>query len=91
MRFFMYQGKQYHHIFNPKDGLPPEECQRVTIICKEGMVADALITVALVLGPEKGYSLCKKLEGVGCLIIEKEGKIILSPGLRGRISFNPFR
>jgi thiamine biosynthesis lipoprotein ApbE len=55
------------------------------------MVADALITVALVLGPEKGYSLCKKLEGVGCLIIEKEGKVILSPGLRGRISFNPFR
>jgi len=55
------------------------------------MVANALTTAALVLGPEKGYSLCKKLEGVGCLIIEKEGKIILSPGLKGRILFNPFR
>ena len=90
-KFFMYQGKRYHHIFNPKDGLPPEECQSVTLLCKEGMVADALATAVFVLGPEKGYSLCQKLEGVDCLIVDKEGKIILSPGLQSRISFNPFR
>jgi len=55
------------------------------------MVADALATVVFVLGPEKGYTLCQKLEGVGCLITDKEGKIILSPALKGRISFSPFR
>jgi len=89
--YFRTRAKDVTIFSTPKDGLPPEECQSVTIVCKEGMVANALTTAALVLGPEKGYSLCKKLEGVGCLIIEKEGKIILSPGLRGRISFNRFR
>jgi len=45
------------HIFSPQDGLPPEECQSVPVICKEGKVADALATAVLVLGPEKGYTL----------------------------------
>jgi thiamine biosynthesis lipoprotein len=90
-KFFMYQGKRYHHIFNPRNGLPAEECQSVTIICKEGMVADALATAVFVLGPEKGYVLCQKLKGVDCLIVDKEGKVIFSPGLEGRTSLNPFR
>jgi thiamine biosynthesis lipoprotein ApbE len=39
----------------------------------------------------KGYALCQRLKGVDCLIVDKEGKIILSPGLKNRISFIPFR
>jgi thiamine biosynthesis lipoprotein len=88
-KFFIYQGKRYHHIFNPRDGFPTEGCQSVTILCKEGMVADALATAVFVLGPEKGYALCQKLEGVDCLIVDKEGKILFSPRLESRISFNP--
>jgi thiamine biosynthesis lipoprotein len=87
-KFFIYQGKRYHHIFNPKDGLPSDGCQSVTILCNEGMMADALATAVFVLGPEKGYGLCQKLKEVDCLIVDKEGKIIFSPALKGRISFN---
>jgi thiamine biosynthesis lipoprotein len=88
-RFFIYGGKRYHHIFNPKDGFPTDDCQSVTVLCKEGMMADALATAVFVLGPEKGYALCQKLEGVDCLIMDKEGKIIFSPGLKDRILFGP--
>jgi thiamine biosynthesis lipoprotein len=88
-RFFIYEGKRYHHIFNPKDGFPTDDCQSVTILCKEGMMADALATAVFVLGPGKGYALCQKLAGVDCLIVDKEGKIIFTPGLKGRISFGP--
>jgi len=88
-KFFIYQGKRYHHIFSRRDGLPPEDCQSVTIICKDGMTADALATAVFVLGPEKGYDLCQKLEGIDCLIVDKDRKIILSPGLKGRIFFDP--
>lgn len=88
-RFFNYESKRYHHIFNPKDGFPTDDCQSVTVLCKEGMIADALATAVFVLGPEKGYSLCQKLEGVECLIVDKEGKTIISPGLKDRISFGP--
>jgi len=88
-RFFIYEGRRYHHIFNPKDGFPTDDCQSVTVLCKEGMMADALATAVFVLGPEKGYALCQKLEGVDCLIMDKEVKIIFSPGLKDRISFGP--
>jgi thiamine biosynthesis lipoprotein len=88
-KFFLYQGKRYHHIFNPKDGFPTDGCQSVTIFSKDGMTADALATAVFVLGPEKGYSLCQKLEGVDCIIVDKEGKIIFSPGLKDRIAFGP--
>jgi len=86
-KFFIYQGKRYHHILNPKTGFPTDECQSVTIICKDGMKADALATAVFVMGPKKGYSLCRRMEGVDCLILASEGKTIFSPGLRSCISF----
>jgi thiamine biosynthesis lipoprotein len=80
-KFFYHQDKRYHHILNPRDGFPAEGCQSVTIVSKDGMTADALATAVFVLGPEKGFSLCRKIEGVDCLIVDAKGKIILSPGL----------
>ena len=81
-KFFIYQGKQYHHILNPKDGFPTEGCQSVTIVTKNCITADGLATAIFVLGPEKGYALCQKLDGVDCLIVYEEGKIIRSPNLK---------
>jgi thiamine biosynthesis lipoprotein len=86
-KFFIHQGKRYHHILNPRNGFPAEGCQSVTVLHKEGIMADALATAIFVLGPEKGLSFCKKLKGVNCLIIDKGGKIIFSPSLKERIYF----
>ena len=81
-KFFIYEDKRYHHIFNPRDGFPAEGCQSVTVVAKDCITADALATAVFVLGPEKGYALCQKLDAVECLIVNKEGKIILSPNLK---------
>jgi thiamine biosynthesis lipoprotein len=88
-KYFFYQDKRYHHILNPKDGFPTEGCQSVTILFKEGMTADGLATAVFVLGSEKGFSLCRRLDGVHFLIVDKDGKIIFSPGLEDRISLIP--
>jgi len=88
-KFFIHQDKRYHHILNPKTGFPAVGCQSVTILHKEAGTADALATAIFVLGPEKGYALCQRLEGVECLIIDREGNITFSPGLKGRILFTP--
>ena len=87
-KFFIHQGKRYHHILNPRNGFPAEGCQSVTVLQKEGAMADALATAIFVLGPEKGFSLCQRLEGVDCLIVDKEGKFTFSPSLKDRISFS---
>jgi thiamine biosynthesis lipoprotein len=81
-KFFIYKNKRYHHIFNPKNGFPADACQSVTIVSKDCIMADGLATAVFVLGPEKGYTLCQKLDGVQCLIVDKEGKKIISPNLK---------
>jgi len=88
-KFFFYQGKRYHHILNPKTGFPADGCQSVTILSKDGMTADGLATAVFVLGPEKGYALCQKIGGVECFIMDREGKAVMTPGLKDLISFNP--
>jgi len=42
-----------------------------------------------VLGPEKGYALCQKLEEAGCFLVDQEGKVIFSPGLKEHLSLVP--
>jgi thiamine biosynthesis lipoprotein len=81
-KFFIHHSMRYHHIFNPNDGFPTQGCQSVTIVTKDCIMADGLATAVFVLGPEKGYSLCQKLDGVECLIVDKDGKMIISPNLK---------
>ncbi len=88
-KFFFHQGKRYHHILNPKTGFPADGCQSVTILSKDGMTTDGLATAVFVLGPEKGYALCQRIEGVEYLIVDQEGKILFSPNLKTIISFTP--
>jgi thiamine biosynthesis lipoprotein len=88
-KFFMYQGRRYGHIFNPRDGFPTEVCQSVSILHQDCMTADAIATAVFVLGPERGYALCQKMGGVLCLIVDDNGKVTVSPGLKDRLTFVP--
>jgi thiamine biosynthesis lipoprotein len=80
-KFFIHQGKRYHHILNPRNGFPAEGCQSVTVLHKEAITADALATAIFVLSPEKGYALCQRLEGVDCLIVDRDGKTVFTQNL----------
>lgn len=84
-RFFERDGVRYHHILDPHTLQPVRTCQSVTVIAKEGTVADGLDTGIFVLGPEQGMALVERLPGVEAIIIDQEGKITLSSGLRGRL------
>ncbi|MFH0925480.1 MAG: FAD:protein FMN transferase [bacterium] len=84
-RFFIKDGIRYHHILNPKDGYPANDCQSVTIVATEATTADALSTGVFILGPKKGLALIEAQPGVEGVIVDKEGKTLISSGLRGKI------
>ncbi len=84
-RFFERDGVRYHHILDPQTLRPARGCQSVTVIAKEGTMADGLDTGIFVLGPEQGMALVERLPGVEAIIIDQEGKITVSSGLRGRL------
>ncbi len=81
-RFFFKDGKRYHHILDTKTGFPASACRSVSILAREATTSDALSTSVFVLGPKAGLSLIETLEGVDGIVIDREGKIHLSSGLR---------
>ena len=84
-RFFERDGVRYHHILDPQTLRPARSCQSVTVIGKEGVLVDGLDTGIFVLGPERGMALIERLAGVEAVIIDDQGTMILSPGLRSRL------
>jgi len=84
-RFFIKDGKRYHHIMDPKTGEPAGKCQSVTIVAKEATATDALSTGIFVMGPEKGMELIERLSDVEGIIIDAKGNIAVSSGLKNRI------
>ena len=83
-RYFIKDGKRYHHILDPNTGFPASGCVSVTIVTESALMADALATAVFVLGHEEGMSLIDRLEGVeGLILYEEEGlKYNISDGLQ---------
>lgn len=86
-RFFERDGVRYHHIFDPTTLQPARHCQSVTIIAKEGVIADGLDTGIFVMGPQRGMELVERLPNVEAVIVDREGHILVSSGLRHRVRF----
>jgi thiamine biosynthesis lipoprotein len=88
-RFFEKDGVNYHHILDPHTLQPARACQSVTVVARHGVVADGLDTGIFVLGPERGIELVERLPDVDAVIVDHEGKVWISSGLRGRVHMEP--
>ncbi|MDT3777673.1 FAD:protein FMN transferase [Nitrospira sp. MA-1] len=88
-RYFMKDGVRYHHILDPATLLPARGCQSVTVIAKDGVMADGLDTGIFVMGPKKGMALIESLPDVEGVIVDQEGTVLVSSGLKGRLSLDP--
>jgi thiamine biosynthesis lipoprotein len=73
-KYFFYQGKRYHHIINPKTGLPADSCRSATIIAPTAEMADGLATGIFVMGVNTGLELLESLPDCEGLIIRVDGK-----------------
>jgi thiamine biosynthesis lipoprotein len=84
-RFFEREGVRYHHILDPRTLQPARSCQSVTVIAREGVWADGLDTGIFVMGPERGMELVEQLPDVEAIIVDQDGHMLVSSGLRQRI------
>jgi thiamine biosynthesis lipoprotein len=84
-RFFMRDGKRYHHILDPHTGYPAESgLISSTVIAPEGYLTDGLSTAVFILGAEKGIRLLEE-KGLGGVLVNSEKKIYLTKSLRDNI------
>src|SRR5207247_3025244 len=77
-RFFIKNGRRYHHILDPTTGEPTQGCRSVTIITDRAAIADGLSTGVFILGPEAGMALIERLPGVQGVIVSAKNEVFIS-------------
>jgi thiamine biosynthesis lipoprotein len=85
-RFFIRDGRRYHHILDPATGEPAMRSRSVTIMAKSATVSDGLSTGVFILGAEKGMALIERLEDVEGVIVTADNQVKVSSGLEGRLA-----
>jgi thiamine biosynthesis lipoprotein len=83
-RFFVRDGKRYHHILDPRTGHPAEGARGVTLVGPSAEALNGLGPAIMVLGSAAGQKLIAATPGVEGLIVGADGKLWMSRGLRAR-------
>ncbi|TGC09854.1 FAD:protein FMN transferase [Methanolobus halotolerans] len=68
------------HISDPRTGYPSQDLISVTVITESAMDADAFATAVFVMGEDDGLEMVERLDGVECLIITSDKRLIRSGG-----------
>jgi FAD:protein FMN transferase len=89
--FLTIAGRRYGHILDPRTLHPSDAALSVTVLSRDGTLADALSKAAFVLGPKAGLDLIDSFPGMSGLIAYRASgggiALTMSPGLRH--SFHP--
>lgn len=76
-RFFMYDGVRYHHLIDPRTGLPARGLQGLSVFHETAVMGDGLATGLFALGPKEAQ---KKIEekGLAAVWIDENGLLSMS-------------
>jgi thiamine biosynthesis lipoprotein len=85
-RFFIKDGRRYHHIIDLAAGEPARGCRSVTLVAERAVIADALAKGVFILGPDAGMALIERTPGVQGVIVSAKNEVLISSGLRGRLT-----
>jgi thiamine biosynthesis lipoprotein len=84
-RYFLKDGRRYHHILDPDTGMPATASRSVTLIARRAVDADALGKAVFILGPEAGMELIETLPDVEGVIVGAHNEVRISSGLKDRL------
>ena len=85
-RFFIQNGKTYHHLINPETGRPMNNTLKsVTIVTADGTTADCLSTAMFILGQSKSLNYWRqygaKDGSFDMILINTDNEVICTKGL----------
>jgi len=84
-RFFLQEGKRYHHLLDPKSGYPAELSRSVSLVAGKGVITDGFDNAVFILGPEKGMKLAREMD-IDAIIIDSSGTIHMTDAIKEKIT-----
>jgi len=86
-RNYLWKGKVYHHIIDPRSGNPARGTRSVTVIHKSAIVADAAATALFVAGPDGWQAVAERMGIHDVLLVDDRGVAHVTPWLAERLHF----
>lgn len=80
-RYYVVDGKAYHHIIDPETLMPAHRWRSVTVACRDSGLADALSTALFLLPLEDGQALLDQWSAEA-MWLDAQGNRYYSPGFR---------
>lgn len=81
-RYFEADGVRYHHILDPRTGTSPTGVRSVTIIGPDATTTEGISKSVFIMGPERGIRFVESLPGIDAVIIDGDGNMHYTAGLR---------
>jgi thiamine biosynthesis lipoprotein len=72
-RGWRIQGRWYPHVLDPRTGQVVDSVASASVLAPDAATADVVATVVGVLGPLEGVEFVAALDGVACLVIDRDG------------------
>lgn len=83
---FVKDGRRWHHIIDPKTGLPVPHTRSVTVIADSGLAADAIDTAIFILGAKKALKMMASAPfKADAIIVDGDMRVHMTPGMAERI------
>ena len=80
-KFFVRNGRRFHHIIDPKTGYSASRSIQVTSICKTATLCDLVDDGVYIMGGQRGASYAEA-EGTEAVIVAPDRKVRLTRGLK---------
>ncbi len=85
-RFYISNGRRYHHILNPETGYPAHRSQSATVIASNATLADGWSTALFVMG-QQGLKTIEK-QGMEAIIVAEDGSIHSTKKIESRLQLS---
>lgn len=88
-RYYMYEGVRYHHIMDPRTGMPARGLISVTVITGNATLGDAASTALFVAGPHDWPRVARELGVDKVLVVDAQDRVSMTPAMRPLVELAP--
>lgn len=84
-RYFTYDGRRYHHLLNPRTGMPADNAMSVTVIAADGATADAAASALFIADNQEWPRIARALGVDQVMRVARDGVVHLTPAMAERL------